>query len=99
MQKDFIKINHVKLYNLLVKIFIKYGSNLKIAKKVSHYLTQADLSGQNSHGAARVLLYLEKINDKKYRLSVGPFNSFNTLKSTYISLNNLGFEELNINRK
>ena len=65
MQKDFIKIHHVKLYNLLVKIFIKYGSSLKIAKKVSHYLTQADLSGQNSHGAARTPLYLEKINDKK----------------------------------
>ena len=42
---------------------------------------------------------IKKINDKKYRLSVGPFNSFNALKSTYISLNNLGFEELNINRK
>ena len=46
MQKDFIKINHIKLYNLLVKIFIKHGSGLKIARKVSYYLTQADLSGQ-----------------------------------------------------
>mgnify|MGYP001317200529 CR=1 FL=1 len=65
MQRDFIKINHVKLSKLLVKIFVKYGSSLKIAKKVSYYLTQADLRGQNSHGAARVPLYLEKINDKK----------------------------------
>ena len=39
---------------------------------------------------------IKKINDNKYRLSVGPFNNFNALKSTYISLNNLGFEELNV---
>ena len=39
---------------------------------------------------------VDKINDNKYRLSAGPFKNFNSLKSTYISLNNLGFEDLNI---
>jgi len=39
---------------------------------------------------------VKKISNNKYRLSVGPFKNFNALKSTYISLNNLGFEELNI---
>ena len=39
---------------------------------------------------------VKKINDKKYRLFVGPFKNFNALKTTYISLNNLGFENLNI---
>ena len=42
---------------------------------------------------------VKKINDNKYRLSVGPFKNFNSLKSTYISLNNLGFENLNIYKK
>jgi len=41
-------------------------------------------------------LYIKKINDKKYRLLAGPFKNFNALKTTYISLNNLGFEGLNI---
>ena len=41
-------------------------------------------------------LNVKKINDKQYRLSVGPFKNFNALKSIYISLNNLGFEDLNI---
>ena len=36
------------------------------------------------------------INGQKYRLFVGPFKNFNALKNTYISLNNLGFEDLNI---
>ena len=39
-----------------------------------------------------------KINDKKYRLLAGPFKNFNALKTSYISLNNLGFENLNINK-
>jgi rare lipoprotein A (peptidoglycan hydrolase) len=37
-----------------------------------------------------------KINNNKYRLLVGPFENFNALKTAYISLNKLGFEELNI---
>jgi len=39
-------------------------------------------------------IFVKKINNNKYRLLVGPFKNFNTLKSSYISLNNLGFEEL-----
>ena len=39
---------------------------------------------------------VKKINNNKYRLLVGPFENFNALKNTYISLNKLGFEGLNI---
>ena len=42
---------------------------------------------------------VKKISDNKYRLSVGPFKNFNALKLTYISLNKLGFEDLNIYRE
>ena len=42
---------------------------------------------------------IKKINDHKYRLFVGPFENFNALKTTYISLNNLGFESLNVYRE
>ncbi len=42
---------------------------------------------------------IKKINHNKYRLSVGPFENFNALKSVYISLNNLGFEELDVYRE
>ena len=41
-------------------------------------------------------IYIKKINNKKYRLLMGPFKNFNALKIAYISLNNLGFEDLNI---
>ena len=41
-------------------------------------------------------IFIKKINNKKYRLLIGPFKNFNALKTTYISLNNLGFESLNV---
>ena len=44
-------------------------------------------------------IFVRKINNKKYRLLVGPFKNFNALKTTYISLNNLGFENLDIYKK
>ena len=44
-------------------------------------------------------IFVKKINDKKYRLFVGPFKNFNALKTTYISLNDLGFENLNVYKK
>jgi hypothetical protein len=39
---------------------------------------------------------VKKINDNKYRLFAGPFKNFNALKVLYISLNELGFENLNV---
>ena len=39
---------------------------------------------------------VKKINSDTYRLMLGPFENFNALKSSYISLNNLGFEDLNV---
>lgn len=39
---------------------------------------------------------VKKINNKNYRLLVGPFQNFNSLKKSYISLNKLEFENLNI---
>ena len=44
-------------------------------------------------------IFVKKINNNKYRLLAGPFKNFNALKSSYISLNNLGFEGLNIFRE
>tara|TARA_B100000029_G_scaffold494268_1_gene557776 strand:+ start:1024 stop:1785 length:762 start_codon:yes stop_codon:yes gene_type:complete len=44
-------------------------------------------------------IFIRKMNDKKYRLFAGPFKDFNALKTTYISLNKLGFEDLNIYRE
>ena len=65
-----------------------------------YYLATAnELKDKLSQETKSNNFYIEKINNNKYRLSVGPFKNFNSLKSTYISLNNLGFEDLNIYRK
>ena len=46
-----------------------------------------------------VNISVKKINNNKYRLLAGPFKNFNALKTIYISLNNLGFENLNVYRE
>ena len=39
---------------------------------------------------------IREVKSNKFRLLVGPFKNFSSLKSAYISLNNLEFENLNI---
>ena len=41
-------------------------------------------------------LKIKKISDKKFKVLSGPFVSFNAMKKTYFSLNELGFENLEI---
>ena len=65
-----------------------------------YYLESADnLKKQLIDQTKNSNFIVKKINNNKYRLYVGPFKNFNTLKSTYISLNNLGFENLNVYKK
>ena len=79
----------------------------EISKKVNFILVINDFYFEDSANNLKTELVektkmnnisIEKINNKKYRLFVGPFKNFNALKTTYISLNNLGFEIPNIYR-
>ena len=40
--------------------------------------------------------FIKKISKNSHRLGLGPFKNFKALKSTYISLNNLGFDYLDV---
>mgnify|MGYP006094356275 CR=1 FL=1 len=81
---------------------IKYKK--KILKKINFILVISDFYYEDSANNLMEELIknnfdkisVKKINNKKYRLSAGPFKNFNALKTTYISLNELGFENLNI---
>ena len=55
-----------------------------------------DFSPDGNSITEKIPELVKKIKDNQFRLLVGPFKNFNTLKSAYISLNNLGFEGLNI---
>ena len=77
----------------------------KITSDGSFVLIVSDFYYENSANNLKVDLekrtnmnniFVKKINNNKYRLSIGPFKNFNALKNSYISLNNLGFEDLNI---
>ena len=78
-----VKKNKKKIFTLLISDFYYEDT----AKKLKENLEKRTKSKN---------FFVKKINDNKYRLLVGPFNNFNALKNIYISLNNLGFEDLNI---
>ena len=77
------KIDKKKNYVLVISDFYYLDSANNLKKELIKKIQIDNLS-------------VKKINDRQYRLSVGPFKNFNALKSVYISLNNLGFEGLNI---
>tara|TARA_Y100000310_G_scaffold158453_1_gene157858 strand:+ start:49 stop:804 length:756 start_codon:yes stop_codon:yes gene_type:complete len=99
---DINPVNEVKMDDLTK---IEFKTKKKLNKKSNYILVISDFYYEDS---ARNLMEelvkknkmnnisVEKINNKKYRLFAGPFENFNALKTTYISLNKLGFENLNI---
>ena len=43
-----------------------------------------------------VNIKLDKISQNKFKVYAGPYNSFKSMKDTYLSLVKLGFENLNV---
>ena len=74
----------------------KVVSEKKLHKKNNFPDSAYNLKKELEKNTGIVNLSVKKINDNQYRLYVGPYKNFNSLKSIYISLNNLGFEDLNI---
>jgi len=87
---DDLSVNKIKKKPSNKSIFILVISDFYY--EVSAIKLKKELSKKTSFNN----IFVKKINNTKYRLSVGPFENFNALKTTYISLNNLGFEVLNI---
>jgi hypothetical protein len=101
-----VPVEKIEIDNLSTKKIIKKQKN-KNSKKL-FFLIISDFYYQDSALDLKEELYtktrlnnlsIKKINDKKYRLYAGPFKNFNSLKLTYISLNKIGFDDLNIIRE
>ena len=100
-----VPVDEVKVDDLSKK---EINTKKKLSKKTNFILVIADfyyldtannLKKQLISQTGNSNFIVKKINNTKYRLYVGPFKNFNTLKSVYISLNNLGFENLNIYKR
>ena len=79
------------------EIKIKIQNNFTLVISDFYYIDSANnLKNELNKKIGSSNFYVKKINNKKYRLYAGPFKNFNALKAIYISLNNLGFEGLNI---
>ena len=94
-----IQMNDINI-NKVVENSSKKSSNFIIFISDFYYLDSASKLKTHLIKESKIEnISIKKINDNKYRLSVGPFKNFSSLKSTYISLNNLGFDELDIHRE
>ena len=102
---DIAPVNEVKMDDLSnEQIEIKKELNNKKSYSLAisdfYYLDSAEnLRNELIKKTQMSEFLVEQISDNKYRLSAGPFENFNALKNTYISLNTLGFENLNIYRE
>ena len=95
-------VNEVKMddltkeENVIKKKFTKNDSFIIVVSDF-YYPDSANNLKKTLQGKTSIKnMLVKKINDNKYRLLVGPFENFNALKTTYISLNNLGFDNLNV---
>ena len=81
----------------IIKKSAKKDSNFIILISDFYYLESAEnLKKELEKKINLINISIKKINVNKYRLFVGPFKNFNALKTTYISLNNLNFDQLNV---
>ena len=94
---DEVKMDDISKEQLDIKKKLDKKNNFVLVISYFYYYDSAKALKEDLEKKTQINKFLiTKINDNKYRLSVGPFNNFNSLKSIYISLNNLGFEGINI---
>ena len=97
---DEIKVNDITAFDTETKTKKLEKKNFVIVISDFYYEdTAQDLKMELIKKVNLKNISVKKINNNKYRLLAGPFENFNALKTTYISLNNLGFESLNVYRK
>jgi uncharacterized oxidoreductase len=60
-----MKIDHEKLKRLTTAIFAAAGSSAEEARRIGHYLVEANLVGHDSHGVIRVSTYVDFVRAGK----------------------------------
>jgi len=95
-------VNNIKISDLNIK-----GINIKneLSKKFSYEIKIADFYFNDTASLLidRIIketkikdVKIKKINEKKYRVYVGPFNNINSLQKSFNDISILGFENIEI---
>ena len=79
-------INKKNTYSILVAEFYNLSSAKFLKEKLGSILENSNYQ----------LVYINKKSEKKYELSMGPYNTINKLKNDYIALVDSNFEDLDI---
>ena len=91
-----VNINDLSVYS--AEIMTKNKKPLYIIDIADFYFSETAKSVKNrfENEANLKNIKIEKISEKKFKVYSGPYNTFNSMKDTYLILNELGFEGLNI---
>ena len=65
MKNDNFVVPSDKLEHAVTDIFTKAGSSAAESKRIAHYLVGANLAGHDSHGVARVIRYVQLVQEKQ----------------------------------
>ena len=78
---------------------VKKKSSLYIIDIADFYFYESAKEAKNrfENEANLLSIKIEKISLNKFKVYSGPYDSFNSMKETYMSLKELGFENININ--
>jgi len=94
---DEVKMDDLSLKDKPKKDIVSKKNNFYLVISDFYYLESAKSLKADLTKKININNFLiKKINTNKYRLTIGPFKNFNSLKEPYIKLTNLGFEDLNI---
>jgi hypothetical protein len=84
---------------------ISLSENIKVVKKNKYIIRIGDYYFEKSAIAVKDRLInetnisnikIEKLSENKFRVSSGFFDSFNSMKNTYLKINDIGFELLDV---
>ena len=91
-----IDINDLSVSTSKIKVKKKKPSYIINIAEFYFFESAEAIKNRFEKEANLVNITIEKISKNKFKVYSGPYASFNSMKETYLSLNKLGFENLNI---
>ena len=91
-----IDINDLSVSTPKIKVKKKKPSYIINIAEFYFFESAEAIKNRFEKEANLVNITIEKISKNKFKVYSGPYASFNSMKETYLSLNKLGFENLNI---
>ena len=96
MPVTLIDINDLSVSTPKIKVKKKKPSYIIVIAEFYFLESAETVKNRFEKEANLVNIKIKKISNNKFKVYSGPYASFNSMKETYLSLNELGFENLDV---